>query len=169
MISAVLALAILAPSAPSAPSCPLEKARYTLRDAPGFTAGFRPVATTPDWPVDTAFFVRSAKSGATYWFLSYFGNGVGTHGHFASTRDITQPGWVPPNPDGGKDRPLGDLDYMVLDADHRFQSEGLVRHGSPPPAHILIPDLSAALWYRTPSDRREGAPMAFFDLTGCEP
>jgi hypothetical protein len=166
MIGVLLTFAVL--SSPAA-SCPLERANYVLRDAPGFTAGFRPVATTPDWPVNTAFFVRSAKSGKTYWFLLYFGNGVGTHGHLASTYDVTRPGWNPPHPDSAKERPLGDLDYMVLDADYRFQSEGLVRHGSPPPAHILIPDLSGALWYRTPSGQREGAPMAFFDLTGCEP
>ncbi len=165
MIGVFLTFAVLS-SAPA--SCPLERARYGLRNAPGFTAEFRPVVISADWPAGVALIVRSKASGRTYDFLPYQGNGVGTLGHLASTHDVTGPGWAPPGPDDGKARPLGDLDYMTLDATYGVAAEPVLRHGASAPAHLLIPDLQHAFWYRTPSDARESAPTAFFDLVGCE-
>jgi len=164
MIGVLLTFAVLS-STPA--SCPLEQARYVLRNAPGFTAAFRPVAVSADWPAGVALVVRSEASGRAYDFLPYQGNGVGVPGHLASTRDVTKANWTPPGPDDGKARPLGDLDYMVLDATYDVGSEPALRRGAPAPAHLLIPDLQHALWYRTPPDARESAPTAFFDLADC--
>ncbi|WP_132091075.1 hypothetical protein [Caulobacter sp. BK020] len=148
-------------------SCPLERARYVLRDAPGFTAEFRPVAISSDWSAGVALIVRSKASGRTYDFLPYLGNGVGTLGHLASTYDVARPDWAPPGPDDDKARPLGDLDFMVLDATYGVAPEPALRRGAPAPAHLLIPGLEEAFWYRTPPDARESAPTAFFDLVDC--
>lgn len=164
MIGVLLTFAVL--SSPPG-SCPLEQAHYVLRGAPGFTAAFQPMAVSDVWPAGVALVVRSKASGRTYDFLPYRGNGVGTLGHLASTQDVTQPGWSPPGPDDGKARPLGDLDYMVLDATYDVRSEHVLKRGSTAPAHLLIPELQHALWYRTPSDARESAPTAFFDLVDC--
>jgi hypothetical protein len=164
MIGVFLTWAMLA-STPA--SCPLEQAHYTLRKAPGFTATFRRVAISDDWPAGLALTVRSAASGRTYDFLPYYGNGVGTRGHLASTHDVTRPGWVPPGPDDGKARPLGDVDYLALDAAYDIAAGLVLKRDAPAPAHLLLPDLQHALWYSTPSDARESAPTAFFDLTRC--
>jgi hypothetical protein len=166
MIGALLTFAVLSSAAAS---CPLERAHYVLRTAPGFTATFRQVAVSSDWPAGVALVVRSAGSGRDHDFLPYQGNGVGTFGHFASTHDVAQPGWTPPGPDDSKARPLGDLDYMLLDAAYGIRPEPTLRRGASAPAHLLIPGLQHALWYRTPTDDRESAPTAFFDLTGCAP
>jgi hypothetical protein len=165
MIGAFLTFAVLS-SAPA--SCPMERAHYVLRSAPGFTAEFRPVAISSDWPAGVALIVRSKASGRTYDFLPYLGSGVGTPGHLASTHDVAQPNWVPPGPDDGKARPLGDLDYLVLDAAYGVSPEPALRRGAPAPAHLLIPGLEEAFWYRTPFDASESAPTAFFDLVGCQ-
>lgn len=165
MIGVFLTFAVLS-SAPA--SCPVERARYGLRNAPGFTAEFRPVAISADWPAGVALIVRSKASGRTYDFLPYFGSGVGTLGHLASTHDVAQANWTPPGPDDGKTRPLGDLDFMALDVAYGVVAEPVLRRGAPAPAHLLIPDLQHAFWYRTPFDARESAPTAFFDLVGCE-
>ena len=165
MIAALLTFAALSSTAAS---CPLERAHYALRDAPGVVAGFRPVARSPAWGEGLALFVRTAQPDRTWWFLPYSGNGVGTRGHLASTRDVTAPGWVAPGPDDGRARPLGDLDYLAMTADYRVIEGGALRARQPAPAHLLIPDLQQALWYRTPSDERQSVPTAFFDLTDCE-
>jgi len=165
MIGVFLTFAVLS-SAPA--SCPVERARYMLRNAPGFTAAFRPVAVSGDWPAGVALVVRSKASGRTYDFLPYLGGGVGTLGHLASTHDVAQPDWTPPGPDDGKARPLGDLDFMALDAAYGVAPEPRLRRGAPAPAHLLVPGLEEAFWYRTPSEARESAPTAFFDLVGCE-
>jgi len=165
MIGVLLTLAVL--SSPAA-TCPLEQAHYALRDAPGVTAGFRSVERSRDWEAGLALFVRSTQPDRTWWFLPYSGNGVGTRGHLASTHDVTARGWVAPDPDSGKERPLGDLDYLAMTADYRVIETVALRARQPAPAHLLIPDLQQALWYRTPWDARQSVPTAFFDLTGCE-
>jgi hypothetical protein len=165
MIGMLLTFAMLSSTAAS---CPLERAHYVLRDAPGVVAGFRPVERSPVWGAGLALYVRSAQPERTWWFLPYSGNGVGTRGHLASTHDVTARGWVAPGPDSVKERPLGDLDYLAMTVDYRVLEAGALRAGQGAPAHLLIPDLQHALWYRTPSDARQSVPTAFFDLTGCE-
>ena len=164
MIGVFLTFAMLSAQPPS---CALERAHYVLRGAPGFTAAFRPVAVSRDWPAGVALEIRSAQSGRAYDFLPYQGNGAGTLGHLASTDAVTRPGWTPPGPDDGKVRPLGDLDYMLFDTGYGEQSKHSLRQGGAAPEHLLIPELQHALWYRTPSDARESAPTAFFDLIDC--
>lgn len=173
MIGVLLTFAMLS-GAPA--SCPLEQAHYALRGAPGVTAGVRPVAKSADWPVGLAVFVRvdqvgpgaARAPGRTWWFLPYSGNGQGVRGHLASTHDVTAPGWTPPDPDSGRERPLGDLDYMMLDGDYGFLETSIPRTDRAAPAHLLIPDLQQALWYRPPEGERTGVPLAFFDLTACD-
>lgn len=86
-------------SAAAPPACPTAKARYQLMDAPGFTAGFLAQPSHEGWLTDVAFFVRSAPSGKTYWFL--FDRGSARYINMISTTDVTAPGWTPPDADGG--------------------------------------------------------------------
>ena len=166
MVVAVIALALaLSSAALDAPSCPIEKARYELMGAPGFTAGFRPEAKRAGWPSDVAFFVRSAASGKTFWFL--FDAGTARYVNMISTTDVTAPGWAPPDPDGGV-RPLGDMHYLAADLALTFDPL-LPRQGAPAPAYVLLPDLAEKLWYGQRDGAKEAAPTAFFKFKDCAP
>jgi hypothetical protein len=141
--------------------CPVERAHYTLRTMPSLTASFNDVPIDEDWRAGVAFGIRSSSSGRTYWFLPANGD----PDILASTTDIAKPNWRPPSPDGGI-RPLGDMQLLTFDADYNVLDD-IPRRDAPAPAHILIPDLREAFWYRTPGDKREGSAKQFFDLTGC--
>jgi hypothetical protein len=154
---AALAAAITTLSA----TCPLDGALYQLRGAPGVTARFEARTPSADWVAKFGLSIRSAKTGATYFLLPYSGNGQGITTHFASVMDLN----APPDPDSAKGRPIGDLDYLAVDQSYRFDQSFHAETGKHAPAHILIPELQEALWYR--ADKREGVPMAFFDLVGC--
>ena len=157
--------------AASLANCRVEHAHYSLRNAPGITADFRAVGVTDrrsptdDWPSHLALGIRLTKTNRTYWFLPE-PDGTAHLQHFASTTDVTAPGWKPPNPDGGP-RPLGEIDYIATDANYRV-IDAVPRLGDIAPAHMLFADLGEVLWYRTPSNRRDGAPKQFFDLVSCK-
>jgi hypothetical protein len=153
----LLALTAVAVSA----SCPLEHSTYRLRDGPQITARFVRRAPTPGWPADVQLEIRSAKTGGVYVLLPYAGNGQGVITHLASVTDPAHP----PAPDAARTRPIGDLDYMAADAGYRFDQGFRATAGAHAPAHILVPGLQEALWYR--ATKREGVPLAYFDLDGC--
>jgi hypothetical protein len=159
----IMALAFAALLAGPPQACALERADYVLRGSDGVTARFDTRAPTPDWPTDVTFSIHSAKTGATITFLPYSGNGQGVTGHLASVQDPA----APPGPDTVQGRPTGDLDYLAADATYRFDQGFIARAGRPAPAHLFLPGLQAALWYRRDDAQREGVPMAFFDLAGC--
>jgi hypothetical protein len=159
MSIATLALAVAQVLA----ACPLDHARYTLRGEPSVTLSVHLRTPTHDWPTDVVISIHSATTGATYSFLPYRGNGQGITTHLASTDDPSNP----PGHNSARGRPLGDLDYLVADASYRFD-QGFEPHPeAPAPRHLLMPGLQEAFWYRPPDGRREGVPIAFFDLTGC--
>ncbi|MDR6623936.1 hypothetical protein [Caulobacter segnis] len=144
-------------------ACPAEQAVYALRTEPGVTARFAPVEKTRDWPAGLA--LRIDAHGGRDWFLPWAG---GTNGeqNLASTLDPTQPGWRPPNPDGGP-RPLGNLQYLGFDETYRL-FETIPARGGPAPVHFLLPTLDDALRH-PPADRpRQSIPRQFFDLVACE-
>lgn len=159
-------LALLA--AIGAASCTVERAQYVLRTAPQYTASFIAVDSGRDWPSAVALEIHSGVTGNTYWFLPWNGGSDGRQ-HLASTTDVEAPSWSPPSADGGP-RPLGDFDYFGLDHTYRVLDGVPRRHGSAP-AHILIPTLGAALWYRDleQGGLRERPPTQFFDLVSCRP
>jgi len=164
--AAILALVFpcILPAAASGATCAIEHARYALRQTPGYTADFASRTPTPDWPADVLFVIHSAHTGKTYVFLPYSGNGAGVTTHLASVTDPAHP----PGPDGPPSaRPLGDMDYVAADEAYVFDQRFWAHAGAAAPAHLLIQDLQAALWYRT--DPRETVPVAFFDLVGCTP
>jgi hypothetical protein len=142
-------------------ACPLDGAVYQLRGEPGVTARFEERTPSPDWVAKVSLSIHSAKTGATYFLLPYSGNGQGITTHFASVMDPNKP----PDPDSPKGRPIGDLDYLAADQSYRFDQTFHAETGAHAPVHLLIPGLQKALWYR--ADKREGVPMAFFDLVGC--
>lgn len=164
MVFAAIAFALVGAS-PATQDCPTERARYELMGAPSFTAGFRPEPKRPGWLTDVSFFVRSAGSGKTFWFL--FDAGTARYVNMISTTDLTAPGWVPPDPDGGV-RPLDDMHYLAADAALTFDPN-LPRQGAPAPAYVLLPDLSEKLWYGQRDGAKEGVATAFFKLKGCQP
>jgi len=162
-----IALAVAA----SALSCNVEQAHYTLRTAPDITATFRALKPragsvgADDWPSHLALSIHLAKTNRTYWFLPE-PDGTAHLQHFASTTDVTAPDWKPPSSDGGP-RPLGEIDYVATDANYKV-IDAVPRLGDLAPTHILFAGLGEALWYRTPWDRRDGAPKQFFDLAACK-
>ncbi len=107
--------------------------------------------------------MRSAKTGRTYVFLPYPSAGQGISTHFASVESAERP----PDPDSATGRPIGDLDYLAADRSYAFDQGFSASSGQGAPAHLLLPGLQAALWYRVGNDEREGVPLAFFDLAGC--
>lgn len=144
--------------------CTIEHAHYQLRTQPTVTADFLDKNTGPDWPSNLVMRLRIGATGRTYWWLPWNG---GTNGqqNLASTTDASAPRWRPPNPDGGP-RPLGDVQFIATSAKYDLWDHVPVR-GGPAPAHFLIPNLREALWYRTPSDARDGTVREFFDLVRC--
>jgi len=145
--------------------CPLEMAHYQLRSMPKTIAGFRQVPKTADWPNGIAFYIHIGKIKRTFWFLPYSGNGQGIGTHLASTTDVDAPGWLPPDPDSGEHRPLGDTDYLGADAKYNFDQAFHMYSGQPAAAHLFLPQLQEVFWYRV--EPKVGMPMAFFDLTSC--
>lgn len=156
-------LALLLAAAASL-SCPVEQAHYVMRATPGVTADFRPIDSGADWPSGLAFRLHIGASGRSYWFLPWGGGSDGRQ-NLASTIDVDMPGWRPPSPDGGP-RPVGDVAYIATDTTYHL-IDRIPHRGDIAPAHILLPDLRDALWYRTPPDRRDSTPRQFFDLTAC--
>lgn len=156
-----MVIALAAAMASLSGSCRVEQSIYELRGAPQVMARFEPQAPTAGWAANVRLTIHSAKTGATYFFLPYSGNGQGIRTHFASVEDPSKP----PDPDSARGRPLGDLDYLAADRSYRFDQSFSARSGEQAPAHLLIPGLQEALWYR--ADKREGVPLAFFDLAGC--
>ena len=153
--------------AASLANCRVENAHYVLRTDPGTTATFHALKPRPqtigmnDWPSHLALSIHLRRTNRTYWFLPE-PDGTARLQHFASTPDITVPGWKPGGP-----RPLREIDYIATDATYRVIDD--VPHlGEIAPAHMLFADLGQALWYRTPPDRRDGAPKQFFDLVSCK-
>lgn len=164
--SVILALALAATSgANSASVCPVERAQYVLRTAPQYTARFIVVDSGRDWPSGLALQVQSEVTHTTYWFLPWNGGSDGRQ-HLASTTNVKESGWMPPNPDGGP-RPLGDLDFFGLDASYRVL-DSVPRAHQGAPSHMLVPALGETLWHRS-GGTRERPPTQFFDLLACRP
>jgi hypothetical protein len=150
----------------AAPACSVAKAHYVSMADPRWTAGFAPITKNRDWISDVAFFVRSAESRRTYWFM--FDQGSARYVNLISTFDVTRPGWHPPGPDGpASERPYGEMHYLSADADLKFSLDVPFQKTSAP-TYILLPDLPEWGWYRTPPMEREGAPLAFFKLQSCD-
>jgi hypothetical protein len=150
---------LLLAAAPPA-TCPVERARYEMRARPSITARFHRVVKTEDWRTGLALEIRIGASGRTYWFLPWNG---GTNGK-------TNVRWVQElNSILMEETALdSDLDFFSTDAAYVFH--GVVpTAGDAAPAHLFLPDLGYALWYRTPGNRRDSAERSFFDLTDCAP
>jgi len=154
-------LAVLLMSAVVA-NCPVEQARYVLRTEPTVVARFMKVESGADWPQGLA--LRLDFHGRHAWFLPWNGGTDGRQ-NVSSTLDPTQPGWTPPSPDGGP-RPLGDFEYIGLDATYRLL-EAAPKRGEPAPAHFLLPHLDDALRHPQGDRPRDSLPRQFFDLIGC--
>jgi hypothetical protein len=150
-------IGILAIAAASATQCPAENGHYVLRHVPDVSAHFREVDSGPDWPSGLALAVRSKKSGLVTWWLPWNG-GTNNLQNLASTTDVSAPGWRPPNPDGGP-RPLGNRQFLALDADYNIMPS-VPRLGRPAPAHFLIPESGS-------SGDRVFPEKQFFDLVSC--
>ncbi|HEY0334778.1 MAG TPA: hypothetical protein VGC74_13885 [Stenotrophomonas sp.] len=146
--------------------CAPEQARYVLREDPAITARFLTVEASSDWPSGIALRLHSSRTGKDYDFLPWSGGSDGAQ-HLASTGDVTAPHWGLPSPDDGAARPLGDVTYIATDEHYTLLAVPPGR-GVQAPAHILIPDLREALWYRTGPDARESTTKQFFDRVGCD-
>lgn len=149
--------------------CTVMHAQYGMIDFPALSAGFRKIEPHPDWLSDVAFYLHSAETDRTFWFL--FDGGTGRYVYLHSTTDVTRKDWVPPESNGafdgavdGGERPLGTQHYLAADKDLRFTLE-IPKSDSVAPAYILLPDLPEIMWYK--AEPREGVPLAFLKLTDC--
>ena len=147
-------------------SCPVEGARYALRGASDVTARFVTVDSGRDWPSGLALVIRFARTGDRTWWLPWDG-GTDARQNLASTTDIDRPGWRPPSPDGGP-RPLGDVEFLSMDA-HYDVVNRVPRRGDAAPGHLLIPHLGEATWYHGATAYRDRPNKRFFDLVRCGP
>lgn len=143
--------------------CPIEQARYSMIHYGDWSAGFRAVQKFPDWQSDLAFFVHSAESNEDFWFVFDQGNGHHTDMWMISTTDVKQPGWHPPDPDGGV-RPLGQFLFYMSDADLKF-ARSLPSQGDVAPMYVFLPNLTRIMWYY--QSPRLDAPLDMFKLIGC--
>ena len=149
---------------PAGTACKIENARYQQRFAPSITARFQDVESGRDWPSKVALLIHIDSTNHSYWWLPWAGGSDGEQ-NLASTTDVTAPGWHPPSLDDGP-RPLGNVNYMAMNAAYDVLGS-MPQRGGPAPAHFFIHDLREALWYRTPSDERDGDSHQFFDLVSC--
>jgi hypothetical protein len=143
-------------------ACPIEGARYALRTEPTVAARFMRVESGRDWPQGLA--LRLDIHGRREWFLPWNGGTDGRQ-NVSSTLDPTQPGWTPPNPDGGP-RPLGDFEYIGVDATY-LVLDSAPKRGGAAPAHFLLPHLDDALRHPSGDRARDSIPRQFFDLIEC--
>jgi len=143
--------------------CPAENAHYVLRKAPGVSAYFRNVDSSPDWPSGLALAIHFKKSGHTFWWLPWNG-GTDNRQNIASTTDVTAKSWRPPNPDGGP-RPYGNMEYLGLNANYDVIND-IPRRGKRAPAHMLLPYAGASEFNHgagnSVSDTKQ-----FFDIISC--
>ncbi|USI71455.1 hypothetical protein [Sphingomonas morindae] len=156
--------AVAVGNAADAARCTLAGSRYSLRHDQAVRAGF-----VKDGRADGSlrFFILSKKTGRTYWFHPELpGSGAGPSGLLSyDTEQFTAQGVRL----GGAryfDKAV-DLAVIVADAHYDISSAQVFSENAMAPAHLLIPDLHAALWYDTAPNAREDIALSFFDLDGC--
>jgi hypothetical protein len=145
--------------------CSIEHGVYQQRGG-AIVASFQSVDAGPDWPSGLAVKMSFGAAAPDRWWLVWRGGSAGGQ-HLASTGVVSAANWRPPAPDSAADRPLGDLAMIAADADYGIRREPMTR-GTPAPAHLLIPDLRQATWYRAAPDRRVAESGQFFDLIRCD-
>lgn len=154
-------------------SCPAERATYTLKSDPTFTAGFIPAKHFASVASNLYFRVTSPQR--TYWFTFGIGNGytgisLGPVGDpYVAENDDPDNGPVVIEPDDTSSRslriyPMAE-DFTVL--------ESLPSSGDPAPYAFFAPELGTVLWY-SPRDvtldtsaERDPMTRGVFLLTGC--
>lgn len=155
---------VLALMKPALADCRAQDARYVAADDARYTAGFMLKPPGGAFISDLAFYVHSAVSGRTYWFL--FDAGSARYISLISAMDVTAQDWQPPEPDGGPHRgPLrGTMHFLSADEGMRF-SLFVPTSNAPPPSFIVLPDIQETLWYG--QSQRDGASLGAYRLTGC--
>lgn len=87
------------------------------------------------------------------WSLPWNGGGDG-YQQLASVALKDAPGWTTPDPDAGTQRPLGDIQSLIMDTRYDVLDQVPVS-GEEGSAHILLPALNEALWYHAAVERCE--------------
>jgi hypothetical protein len=155
---------VLAPTARAQAACEAAGAAYISVDDPGFTAGFAPKPPGGRFVSDLAFYVHSAATRRTFWFL--FDAGSARYMNLIAALDINAKDWHPPDPDGPGHRPERgfDMTYLQSGAGLHFRHDA-PRQGGTAPVYILLPDLAERMWYA--ADPREDAPVGVFKRLHC--
>ncbi|MBX3581606.1 MAG: hypothetical protein KF810_06915 [Rhizobiaceae bacterium] len=154
-------------------SCPAERAVYTLKSDPAFTAGFIPAKHYASMASNLYFWVRSPQR--TYWFT--LTTGVGYTGISLSPVGdlyIAAGG----DPDNGPVAIEADSDSLAhlriypMDRDWTVMSDP-PNAGDPAPYAMFAPEIGTVLWY-SPRDvtldetaERDAMERGVFILTGC--
>lgn len=158
---------------PDGPSCPAERAVYTLKSDPAFTAGFISAKHFASTASNLYFRVTSPQR--TYWFtlivgVGYTGISLGPVGDpYVAEGDDPDNGPVVIEPD---ETSSGSLRIYPMAQDFTVL-ETLPSSGDPAPYAFFAPELGSVLWY-APRDvtldataERDPMDRGVFILTGC--
>jgi len=157
-----------------AAACPVEQATYTLRGAPGVTAGFAKQRYQINYASDLFFWVKTPdEGGRTWWFSMNSPNGYG--GVFLSPDvDAT----TIKEEDREAEQPATPREPIEFDLDTFDAAYGHLDNppqaGDAAPAHLFARGLGPLLWYNPvgaangdKSAKSASVPIAMYDLTGC--
>jgi len=147
LLPCLLSAAMTQELKPDHPICPAERAIYTLKSDPAFTAGFIPAEHFASMASDLYFWIKSPQR--TYWFTFSISNGYGGISlgpigdpYVAADGD---PDNGPVTLDAGElNRPYMRVypmrkDWMVLD--------NPPSSGDPAPDVMFTPEIGTVLWY----------------------
>lgn len=157
----------------AAASCPAERAVYTLKSDPAFSAGFIPAKHYASMASNLYFWIRSPQR--TYWFtlstgVGYTGISLGPVGDpYVAADDDPDNGPVTIDPDDASLRHLR-VYPMERDLTVLFDPPNA---GDPAPYAMFAPEIGTVLWY-SPRDltldetaERDAMDRGVFIRTGC--
>jgi hypothetical protein len=142
-------------------ACPIERAHYTYSAGQG-AASFAVLDDLTGYVSKLSIHLQLAGK-RDLWFL--FDAGSARYISLISVTDPRMPGWLPPDPDGGK-RPIAAQKFFAWNDDLKIY-EDVPQAGTRAPKFILIPDLPETLQYGSRDRLAIGA--GIFKLDRCDP
>lgn len=168
-----LALGVVAQANAAEPPCPAERAIYTLKSQPAFTAGFIPAEHYASMASDLYFRVTSPQR--TYWFTFSISNGYGG----ISLGPVGDP-YVAADGDpnnGPVDLDAGELNYPYMRIYPMTEDWAVLdmppSKGDQAPDVMFAPELGTVLWYAAAAISTDKTAMrdpmnrGVFQLSGC--
>ncbi|WP_066798706.1 hypothetical protein [Sphingomonas soli] len=168
-----------------APQCAIDKARYALKGAPEYTAGFTRLAHGRATS-DLLFWIKTPKR--TFWFGFESPNGYGgtwlapsVSAELLDAEDVREGGeppqairdWEASVEEAGEPDPLQNITFDAFRPDLAAY-ESPPQSSDPAPARIFLRGIGQALWYSwrwaaagDPKAEQESIPTAMWEPSGC--